>query len=1012
MKKTKRLTIGGCVLASVFCASLGVCALPNQAKAETENITENAYELPLEALVENGGLASIFNKIACIGDSLSSGALEEHTDVGVIGHDEYGYSWGQYMQRTLGNTVYNFSRGGMTAKEYCDSFAEENGYWSADLACDAYYIALGVNDLFTHYGTIAVGSTQDIKADWRENEKTFAGYIGQIVQRLQANNPNACFFFVSMPSDGNDPIRASLRKQHTELLYGLAEYFDNSFVIDLEKYAPEYDADFQEKYYVGGHLSTAGYYLTSKMILSYTDYIVRHNTQVFRDAGLKIPENYTYEVPTAEYGLGITELVNQPLTADPSNNYWCGLEGDDMAYFAPQWNVANPGTGHQLAYAFVAPADGTVTPNVSTGGIGEFHLNYQGSDGARIAVYLNEQRIFPVDKLWEDVAYGSNTVASSSVLELKAGDTLYYLLDNGGNGNNDSDAVYFMPGFVWSDAKYSNLWVDASAGSCGWTSADSGEETVPTTTYKKKDISKYYGACLTRPQILPVCQDGELPLEKEVHDEGFASLFQDTVLIGDMTSVYAEKISEFAKISVTDYASVGLTAQTAYETLSFRNADEKHAYIIALGETDLFVNGLALGTVSDTETSYAYYLGKLLQKINEKAPQAKIFLVSLPKNSEDDETASALRSAYAELLADFVSATENAYLVDLYAYGTENADESTLAQETVDYIDYIVKKQVLAFKKVGIPVTKDPEYVEENDEYTLLVEDMVYQPLTIDPNNSYWCGVPDDDVAYFAPQWLTSNPGANHAIAICFTAPTDGCVYPDSRTGMGTVYLTNTTRGDGARFAIYLNNTRIYPEEALWDTVPLLAEGRLQIDMDAFKMHAGDKLYYVLESGGNGNNDLDGAYVLMGFHWANEGESYLTWYDSFDGGWGTEESGNALSSLGYPKKELLSYHYLTVMKTADLPQPEPPVEPDPPVVPDDTSDTTSDDTSDTTSDDTSDTTSDTTSDNNSDSASDSTSDSVAEKPKKKKGCGSYLVGTAFIPLLTATALLMKKRKED
>ena len=45
-----------------------------------------------------------------------------------------------------------------------------------------------------------------------------------------------------MPSDGNDLTRVALRKQHSELLYALADYFDNSFVIDLEKYKKESEA--------------------------------------------------------------------------------------------------------------------------------------------------------------------------------------------------------------------------------------------------------------------------------------------------------------------------------------------------------------------------------------------------------------------------------------------------------------------------------------------------------------------------------------------------------------------------------------------------------------------------------------------------------------------------------------------------------------------------------------------------------------------------------------------------
>ena len=72
-------------------------------------------EKPLDNLVVNGGFCGIFRKIACIGDSLSSGEFESMKD-GVKGyHDYFESSWGQFLARDAGCSVYNFSRGGMTA---------------------------------------------------------------------------------------------------------------------------------------------------------------------------------------------------------------------------------------------------------------------------------------------------------------------------------------------------------------------------------------------------------------------------------------------------------------------------------------------------------------------------------------------------------------------------------------------------------------------------------------------------------------------------------------------------------------------------------------------------------------------------------------------------------------------------------------------------------------------------------------------------------------------------------
>ena len=74
-------------------------------------------EKPLDNLVTDGGFTGIFRTIACVGDSLSSGEFESIDDDGKKHyHDYYDYSWGQYMARMAGCTVYNFSKGGMTAK--------------------------------------------------------------------------------------------------------------------------------------------------------------------------------------------------------------------------------------------------------------------------------------------------------------------------------------------------------------------------------------------------------------------------------------------------------------------------------------------------------------------------------------------------------------------------------------------------------------------------------------------------------------------------------------------------------------------------------------------------------------------------------------------------------------------------------------------------------------------------------------------------------------------------------
>ncbi len=253
---------------------------------DLQSIFHNESEKPLERLIENGGYTAIFRTICCIGDSLSSGEFEAMGSDGQRSyHDMFEYSWGQYMARTCGSKVYNFSRGGMTAKEYCDSFADANGFWNAAYASQAYILALGVNDILGQ--NMEIGNIGDVDfADWHNNKKNFIGYYSEIIQRMKAMQPRAKFFLVTMPREDKDTEEWTRRKQeHRKVLYDLAAKFDNTYVIDLQEYAPVYDKEFKEKFYLLGHMNPMGYLFTAQVIASYIDYIIRHNMKDFFEVG-------------------------------------------------------------------------------------------------------------------------------------------------------------------------------------------------------------------------------------------------------------------------------------------------------------------------------------------------------------------------------------------------------------------------------------------------------------------------------------------------------------------------------------------------------------------------------------------------------------------------------------------------------------------------------------------------------------------------------------------------------
>ena len=243
--------------------------------------TEN--EKPLDRIVTDGGFCAIFRTIACIGDSLSSGEFESKTADGTKRyHDFYEYSWGQFIGRSCGSKVYNFSMGGMTAKNYMENFADAHGFWGRDKLAQAYIIAMGVNDIFGRGQEI--GSTTDIcREDYTKNADTFAGWYARIIQKIKTLQPRAKIFLVSMPKGGDE--KDEKRKKVRDLLEEFTKFFDRTYLIDLFTYAPVNDESYAKKFRLG-HMTPTGYVLTARMIESYIDYIIRKNPEDFNQVGL------------------------------------------------------------------------------------------------------------------------------------------------------------------------------------------------------------------------------------------------------------------------------------------------------------------------------------------------------------------------------------------------------------------------------------------------------------------------------------------------------------------------------------------------------------------------------------------------------------------------------------------------------------------------------------------------------------------------------------------------------
>lgn len=112
------------------------------------------------------------------------------------------------------------------------------------------------------------------RVNYMNNKGTLVGWYARIIQRLQSIQPDAKFFLMTMPKeDGSEEAFA-------EVIKSIAGRLRNCYVIDLYTYAPPYDEAFKKKYFCG-HMNAMGYLLTAHYVMTYIDWIIRHNADDF-----------------------------------------------------------------------------------------------------------------------------------------------------------------------------------------------------------------------------------------------------------------------------------------------------------------------------------------------------------------------------------------------------------------------------------------------------------------------------------------------------------------------------------------------------------------------------------------------------------------------------------------------------------------------------------------------------------------------------------------------------------
>ena len=226
----------------------------------------------------NYNYMKMFQRIAVIGDSLSSGELVYQDEKGEWQYiDKYGNSWLSYIAKETGAVRTHYSQGGLTAKIWLDYY---NHRLSADTPYNAYFIALGTNDAYKK--PYSLGEISDTAG-----MATFVGYYKQIIENVKLNAPNSVIFCCSRYSKADSGGYNAMIKSITEL-------YDGVFFVDIANES-DITLDIGGDYVNGSHFTTLGYIRLAKNIMKIVSNVIFNNIGYFKFFMLNNDNEEKYE---------------------------------------------------------------------------------------------------------------------------------------------------------------------------------------------------------------------------------------------------------------------------------------------------------------------------------------------------------------------------------------------------------------------------------------------------------------------------------------------------------------------------------------------------------------------------------------------------------------------------------------------------------------------------------------------------------------------------------------------
>ena len=253
-----------------FSSNIGWWPDTSQIWLFTKNEAPNPYALGIVAPIlsgsENtnpcdysGNEITVFNKILCIGDSLTAGVFN-HTDSGQTEYSVFAkYAYPAYLEKLTGIETTNLGNGGYTSAEWYQAHANDDlsGY-------DCAIIQLGVNDTI-RYQTFG---------------ETSQTAFTNIINKLKSENNNIKIFVANII-----PAISYSSQAYLDFSTALSAWIEQAYGNDANVTLLDMQANGHTKdsnAYNAGHLTALGYYKLASDYKAYISHEISQNIDNYK----------------------------------------------------------------------------------------------------------------------------------------------------------------------------------------------------------------------------------------------------------------------------------------------------------------------------------------------------------------------------------------------------------------------------------------------------------------------------------------------------------------------------------------------------------------------------------------------------------------------------------------------------------------------------------------------------------------------------------------------------------